>query len=200
MWNLANYLMSLARKPVWEMSEQEVKQFYAAQEAEARSNPVRRGKYLVQTMGCGDCHTPVRDNGSQIEELNLAGGQRWSLGPYGSFVTPNLTPDKETGLGDWNDQDFKNVWTKGIKKDGSRMLPFPMPWPDYSHLSDDDMNAIIAYLRSVPPISNKIPGKEPLNIFSYLIGKFKMLMLKQPISAGIEPGNAGTSKVQFIHK
>lgn len=198
MWDLANYVVSLSRKPVWEMNEDQVRQFYAAQEADGRNNPVKRGKFLVESMGCGDCHSPIRADGGEIEELHLAGGQRWSLGPYGSFVTPNLTSDKETGLGNWTDQDIKNVLTKGIKKDGSRMLPFPMPWTDYSHMNENDMNALISYLRSVSPIFNKIPPQEPLNIVSYLVEKFKMLILKEPISAGIESGNAGSAKVQPI--
>jgi mono/diheme cytochrome c family protein len=197
MWDLANYVVSLSRKPVWQMSVEEVKEFYAAQEADAKNNPGKRGKFLVESMGCGDCHSPIRADGSEIEDLHLAGGQRWSLGPYGSFVTPNLTSDKEAGLGNWTDQEIKNVLSKGIRKDGSRMLPFPMPWPDYSHMSENDMNALISYLRSVPPNSNKIPPREPLNIVSYLVAKFKMLILKEPIVGGVEPGNAGSAKVQL---
>ena len=59
MWDLANYVVSLARKPVWSMSADEVRQFYARQDAEAKANPVKRGKYLVETLGCGQCHSPA---------------------------------------------------------------------------------------------------------------------------------------------
>ncbi len=195
MWNLANYVVSLARKPVWNMNDTDVARFYKTLDGESKQNPAARGKYLVQTLGCGDCHTPVRSDGSSIDVLYLAGGQRWHLGPYGYFVAPNLTSDKETGLGNWTDEQIETAMTKGLRNDGSRMLPFPMPWPDYAQLKQDDLKAIVSYLRTVPAVSNKIPAPQPLNIISYLWAKFKMLILKEPLVGGIESGNAGSADI-----
>lgn len=198
MWDLANYVASLSRKPVWEMNEPELKAFYTMLDNSAKQNPVEHGKYLVTTIGCGDCHSPVREDGSMIEELRLAGGQRWDLYPFDNVVSYNLTSDKETGLGDWTDEQIKTFLTKGIRRDGTRMIPYPMPWPAFAHLKEDDLNAIIAYLRSLPPVYNKIPDPKSPNIFSYLWGKFQALVLKKDIPVHVYPGNAGTTREKEI--
>lgn len=194
MWNLANYVVSLRRKPLWEMNEQEVKDFYQSQKEVARKNPVEWGKHMVSSLGCAFCHSPIREDGSIVEEMRLAGGERWDLYPFGEFVTYNLTSDKETGLGGWTDDQIKTFLRTGTRRDGTRMLPFPMPWPAYATLSDDDLNAIVAYLRTVPPVYNKIPLPKKPNIFSYLWGKFQVLILKKDIPGYVYPGNAGTTK------
>lgn len=194
MWDLANYVVSLGRKPVWEMNAGEVQAFYASLDDRAKQDPVGRGKYLVTTIGCEFCHSPVREDGSIIEELRMAGGQRWDLYPYDDVVSYNLTSDKETGLGDWTDDQIKTFLTKGIRRDGSRMIPYPMPWPALAHLKDDDLNAIIAYLRTLPPVYNRIPEPKSPNIFSYLWGKFRALILKEDIPLLVFPGNAGTTR------
>ena len=85
--------------------------------------------------------------------MSRDGGWRASgdrLGPWGDVVSYNLTSDKETGLGAWTDDQIKTFVTRGIRRDGSRMLPFPMPWTSYSNLKPADLNAIVAYLRTVP--------------------------------------------------
>jgi hypothetical protein len=159
-----------------------------------KSNSVQRGKYLVEVFGCADCHSPFTEGRAVMEQFRMAGGSRWSIGPYGDFFPRNLTSDKETGLGNWTDEEIKNALTKGIRKDGSRLIPFPMPWTAYSALNNDDLNAIIAYLRTVPPVYNKVPEAEPLGLFSYLWAKFKMLILKEDFHINIYPGNAGQSQ------
>ena len=194
MWDLANYVSSLARKPVWEMNASEIKSFYASLDESAKANPVERGKYLVNTLGCGFCHSPVREDGSMIEELRFAGGQRWNLYPFDDVVSYNLTSDKETGLGSWTDDQIKTFVTKGIRRDGSRMIPYPMPWPAFASLKEDDLNAIVAYLRTLPPVYNKIPEPKSPNIFSYLWGKFQALILKKSLPLHVYPGNAGSGR------
>lgn len=194
LWNLANYVVSIGRKPVWSMNEQEIKAHYGSLEARAKADPVAHGKYLIKQRGCEFCHSPHTEDGSIIETMRLAGGTRWSVGPYGYFTTINLTSDKETGLGGWTDEEIKRGITRGIRKDGSRSLPFPMPWTAYSNFTEDDLNALVAYLRTVPAVSNKIPAPEPLNVFSYLWGKFKMLILKEDFPAYFSHGNAGEGK------
>jgi hypothetical protein len=74
------------------------------------------------------------------------------------------------------------------------MLPYPMPWPAFAGLRETDLNAVIAYLRSLPPVYNKIPDPKSPDIFSYLWGKFEMLILKKSIPLHAYPGNAGTTQ------
>ena len=102
MWDLANYVVSLARKPVWSMNAEEVAAFYARQDAEAKANPVKRGEYLVETLGCALCHSPVDE---QQADASRACGSPAACGCASSrsatIPTGNLTSDKETGLGNW---------------------------------------------------------------------------------------------------
>ncbi|HTP79715.1 MAG TPA: c-type cytochrome [Bacteroidota bacterium] len=194
MWNLANYIVSIGRKPVWKMNETELKELYSKLDRQHLENPLAWGKYLVETMGCGYCHTPMREDGSLMEDLRYAGGQRWRLVPFGDFVSYNLTSDKATGLGGWTDDELKKLLTTGIRRDGSRMYPFPMPWIAYAGLKSDDMNALVAYLRSLPAIYNKIPEPQTANFFAYMWGKFRMLILKDDLPFYAYPGNAGTEQ------
>ena len=191
-WNLTNYIVSLARRPVWSMNERELAEFYARLDSQAVTDPVKRGKYLVESVGCAECHSPMRDDGSIVEELRLAGGMRWRVGPYGDFFTRNLTSDKESGLGNWTDEEIKRAITKGVSRDGRRFMPFPMPWISFASFKEEDLDAIVAYLRTVPPVYNKIPDPQPLNIASYLWGKFKMLILGEDFPTELLPGNAGS--------
>ena len=191
--NLAAYVLSLARKPVWDMNAAEVTAFYQAQASEAARDPVRRGRYVVSTIGCSFCHTPVRADGSLVDGMLFAGGQKWTATPFGDFVSYNLTSDKETGLGAWSDDQIKAVLTRGIRPDGSRMLPYPMPWPSYASLSASDLSAVVAYLRTIPPIANRIPAPTRPNIVSYLWGKFQLLILKKDMPLVAYPGNAGSA-------
>jgi len=191
--SLAAYVLTLARKPVWDMTADEVTAFYKAQAAEAARDPVRRGRYVVSTVGCSYCHTPIRADGSLVDGMLFAGGQKWTATPFGDFVSYNLTADKETGLGGWSDDQIKAVLTRGIRPDGSRMLPYPMPWPSYASLTASDLNAVVAYLRTIPPISNRIPAPTRPNIVSYLWGKFQLLILKKDMPLVTYPGNAGSA-------
>jgi hypothetical protein len=72
------------------------------------------------------------------------------------------------------------------------MLPFPMPWPNFANMKPQDLNALVAFLRSLPPVSNRIPPPKSPNIASYLIGKFKMLILHIDPAGWNYPGNAGS--------
>lgn len=119
---------------------------------------IERGKYLVSIIGCSDCHTPggfspkpdmKRFLGGSDSEFNLAG--------LGVFTPPNLTPDKATGLGSWTTDQIATAITTGVRPDG-RILAPAMPWPDFANLTRSDAQAIAVYLKSLPAISNKVPG------------------------------------------
>ena len=194
MWDLANYIVSLARKPVWTMNAQEVAAFYLQQDAQAKANPVKRGRDLVMTLGCPICHTPVDGNRRALPALFLAGGLRLRIDPFGEYPTGNLTSDRETGLGNWSDDEIKRVITRGILKDGTRLPPFPMDWPSFSTMKPDDLDAVVAYLRTVPPVYNKVPRPSRPFLPVYLWGKFRMLVLQQDPPIVFFPGNVGETK------
>ncbi|MGA9120108.1 MAG: c-type cytochrome [Bacteroidota bacterium] len=200
MWDLANYVSSIGRTPVWSMNEAELSSYYVKKSGIAKSDPIHWGKYLVDGLGCAHCHTPFDEKGEYYAQLKFAGGQEWSLGPYGKIVSYNLTSDSTTGLGGWSDDQIKLVLKKGTRRDGSRMLPFPMPWTAYSALEEKDLDAIIAYLRSIPPVSNPIPNPQPLSFFPYLAGKFQMLVLKKEFVVYVYPGNGGGASVEASPK
>ncbi len=193
MRDLANYVTSLARKPAWSMTAEELTAFYASLDKAAKSNPVERGRYLASSIGCAACHTPMRQDGTMMEELKFAGGQRWDLFPFANVVSYNLTSDKETGLGNWTDDQLKAFLTTGVRRDGSRMIPYPMPWPALAHLTADDLSAIVAYLRTIPPVHNAIPEPATPGVFTYLWGKFRVLILKEDIPIKAYAGNAGVA-------
>jgi len=112
-----------------------------------RSERVAYGAYLAGPAGhCIECHTPMGPTGPDIEHQLGAGGFEFP-GPWGLSVSANITP---TGLKDRSDAEIKKMIAEGIRPDGSHMLP-PMPYPYYADIIDDDLAAIIAYLRTLPP-------------------------------------------------
>ncbi|MEG9327184.1 diheme cytochrome c-553 [Salinimicrobium catena] len=156
---------------------------------EGQEDLVERGKYLVSSIGCGDCHSPKRLSSlgpEEVPELKLSGyrqGQElpafnketlengWILfsdeftatvGPWGVSFAANLTSD-ETGIGNWNYKQFETAIRKGKYKgmeNGRDLLP-PMPWPAYAQLSDEDLKAMFAYLKSTKPVKNAVPAPIP---------------------------------------
>jgi mono/diheme cytochrome c family protein len=193
LWHLANYVVSLARKPSCQMTAEELKAFYAARRARDAQDKIGRGRYLVDTLTCGHCHTPVDRDGRALPGLRLAGGMTLRLVVWGDVVSANLTADNETGIGRYSDADLKRAITRGIKHDDTRMLPFPMDWPSFAHLADDDLNAIVAYLRTVPPVRNQIPPPTRPGVFTYLGDKFQALMLGKDFPIVLFAGNAGSA-------
>lgn len=152
----------------------------------SKDSLINRGSYLVYTMLCDDCHSPKRlgPNGPEIiPELRLSGSRQnaklppldvseikkgWTLfnedftsiaGPWGVSFAGNLTSD-ETGIGNWTEEQFKKAITQGKYKglDNSRTLLPPMPWPQFSILSDADIKAIYTFLKSTKPVRNVVPA------------------------------------------
>jgi Cytochrome c len=152
-----------------------------------RASGVQRGKYLVSAMGCGGCHTPKtmgpagpksdqsrilsgHPEGSSLGPPPRLDGGRWVAvsswdttawsGPWGVSYSANLTPDENTGIGSWSEDTFVRALRTGRHMGASRPILPPMPWGAFRNLADDDLRSIYAYLRTVPPISNRVP--EPL--------------------------------------
>ncbi len=119
---------------------------------------IARGKYLVQFGGCIDCHTPGYFFGKPDMARALGGSEvGFEIPGLGVFYGPNLTPDKETGLGNWTKEQIVTALQKGMRPDGRQLAPI-MPWKAFANLSKRDADAIAAYLKSLAPVRNKVPG------------------------------------------
>jgi len=119
---------------------------------------VARGKYLVTIGGCTDCHTPGYFLGEPDMSRYLGGSDvGFEVPGLGVFVGRNLTPDRETGLGDWTDEQIAKALTTGERPDGRQLAPI-MPYHAYANLTEEDVQAIVAFLRSIPPVKNEVPG------------------------------------------
>ena len=154
----------------------------------APSNPVERGRYLVTVGGCNDCHTPKLQGAGGLrldtahmlsghpQDMNLPAPPQlppgpwlastdWTMtawsGPWGISYAANLTPDEETGTGAWDEAMFINALRRGQHLGAGRPILPPMPWENYAQMSDDDLKAIFAYLKSLPPVKNRVP--EPVS-------------------------------------
>ena len=114
----------------------------------ARTSMVERGAYLTRAADCVACHT----SGGGKE---YAGGLAIRL-PFGTLYSTNITPDKETGVGNYSDQDFLDAVRRGVRRDGARLYP-AMPYASYSYMTDADVLAIKAYLFSLPPVHAQAP-------------------------------------------
>jgi mono/diheme cytochrome c family protein len=152
------------------------------------SGNIERGKYLVNSIGCGDCHTPMKmgSSGPESDAARLLSGHPETLimpappklgqgpwlgvvsatftawaGPWGTSFTSNLTPDKDTGLGKWSAQTFIDAIQAGRHMGGGRQLLPPMPYAALRNLTDDDLRSIFSYIASIPPISNRVPDPVP---------------------------------------
>jgi mono/diheme cytochrome c family protein len=118
---------------------------------------VKRGEYLATIMDCGGCHTKGALVGKPDPEHYLAGSDvGFQIPGLGIFYPPNLTPDRETGLGAWSETDIVNAVRTGMRPDGHQLVPV-MPYPHYAKLTDADAHALAAYLKSKKPVRHRAP-------------------------------------------
>lgn len=116
---------------------------------------LQRGAYLMNSVAvCGNCHTPKGPQGD-LPGMELAGMENMFVVPEMTVHAPNITPDVETGIGGWTEEDLIKAIREGIRPDGSLIGP-PMPVARYRDLSDRDVRALAVYVRSVPPVRNSI--------------------------------------------
>lgn len=131
---------------------------FAAAPVLADGQQVSRGAYLVAIAGCTDCHTPGHFLGKPDMARFLGGSDvGFAMPGAGIFFGPNLTPDRETGLGSWTDQQIVTAMTKGVRPDGRALVP-AMPFAALSRLTESDALAIVAYLKSLPAVRNRVAG------------------------------------------
>jgi hypothetical protein len=156
----------------------------------SKDSLINRGRYLVTTIGCGDCHSPkiMGPRGPEPDPNRLLSGhpsdmpngfvdtaslKSWALfnhsltacvGPWGISYAANLTSDS-TGIGNWTEDQFVKCIREGKSKglDGARPLLPPMPWPNFAQLTDIDLKSIFAYLKSTKPVKNVVPPPTPLS-------------------------------------
>ncbi len=146
---------------------------------------IEQGRYLANIGGCNDCHTPkvLSGGGMGLDDSRLLSGHpadleipdftfdqigpgQWVLfnehqtaavGPWGVSFSANLTPDVETGTGDWTESEFIDAMRTGTHRGIGRPILPPMPWFNLAMATDEDLQAIFAYLQSIPPIENQVP-------------------------------------------
>jgi mono/diheme cytochrome c family protein len=138
----------------------------AATVAAGAQSPLERGSYLVNgVLTCGNCHTPRGPGGVFAMDKQLSGGpQEWDT-PAFKVKGANITPDRETGIGSWTDAEIKRAMVEGVRPNGTQIAPI-MPYGFYKVFSTADLDAVVAYLRSVPAVSNKVQApvyKAPLH-------------------------------------
>ena len=156
---------------------------------EATPQRLARGKYLVDgVMGCFGCHTDA--DWSKPGAPPVAGkegsGHVWSDQYLPWLIAPNITPDKETGAGNWSDDTLARAIREGIGHDGRALFPI-MPYPNYARMSDEDLASVIAYVRTVPAVRNQLPTTKlpfPLN--------FLMQNMPQPVTAAVPAPDQST--------
>jgi hypothetical protein len=152
--------------------------------AATRSVSVERGQYLVASIGCADCHAPkvFRADGPEPDMTRFLSGHpehdtmpapprlpagpwlavasadltAWS-GPWGISYAINLTPDENTGIGSWSEDTFVKALKTGRHMGVSRPILPPMPWTAFRNLTDDDLRSVFVYLRTIPPVHNRVP-------------------------------------------
>jgi hypothetical protein len=132
---------------------------------------LERGKYLAISIGCLYCHSP--HDWSKAGDPILSGmdgaGQQLPYGDLpGKIFAPNLTPDTETGAGNWSDDALARAIREGIGHDGRALFPI-MPFPHYRNMPDEDLASIIVYLRTLPPVRHAVPQSEIISPVKYII-------------------------------
>lgn len=160
----------------------------AAEETPKTEDPIKRGQFLVEVGGCNDCHTPkmMTDKGPAFDMSKMLSGHQaaitipaydktiltdWVLlhpqltaavGPWGVSYAANLTPH-ESGMGNWSEDNFLKAMKEGkhLGMDNQRPIMPPMPWQGLSMWPDEDLKAVYAYLKSIPPIDNIVPAYQP---------------------------------------
>jgi hypothetical protein len=152
--------------------------------ASRQEKRIARGRQLVFSIGCNDCHTPkiLTPEGPKLDTSRLLSGHRmeaklpappalpagpWAIvttpeltawsGPWGISYAQNLTPDEHSGLGVWTEEMFLNALRTGKHMGVSRPILPPMPWDVYGKLPEEDLKSIYAFLRSIPPVRNHVP-------------------------------------------
>ena len=151
----------------------------------AASAQATRGEYLVTgLLACGNCHTQKGPDLKPVANLTLAGGETFASPGFGLAYSKNLTSDIDTGIGTWSSDQIVRAIREGVSKEGAPLGP-PMPVRLYNKMSNDDANAVAAYIKTLKPIRNEVPE-----------AKYKIPLTPQPPAVGA-PAPPATDKVAY---
>jgi hypothetical protein len=161
---------------------------------------VERGAYVANLAGCALCHTPIDWKAMQPQMDKFYAGGFKMKEEFGEWTSPNITPDPETGIGKWSDDQIIAAFRDGVRPDGSKIHPI-MPYPFYNNMTDDDAKALVAFLETVKPVVNKIernklppmeiplppakredPQSDPVGHGAYLAGLMHCVMCHTPMT------------------
>ncbi len=163
-WDLANYVLSIARPAPWEPGGK-------LDGPRTDADLVKRGEYITHTEICGLCHTQVNPTGIyRGDDHYLAGGMQVGAYPQGTFVSRNLTSDAETGLGNKSVEEIANIIRNGQASDRSVNF-WGMPWAFLHSMSEEDATAVASYLKTLPPVKNQIPSVMEYGVIETVIMK-----------------------------
>ena len=163
-WDLVNYVLSLQRLAPWESGGKLDGPGHSADRS-------KRGEYLVRAEMCGLCHTQINETGIyRGDDAYLAGGMRVGAYPQGIFVSRNLTSDTATGLGSWTEWQVANAIRNGRAPDRTLNI-WAMPWMYLHNFTEDDALAIARYLKTLPPVRNRVPGALHYGVLETIFAK-----------------------------
>ncbi len=156
-----------------------------ARKFEATPERLKRGEYIAtHVAGCMECHTPGdwMQHEVKLDEARMGAGQPMPLnGLPGRIIASNLTPDPETGTGNWSDDQLARAIREGIGHDGRALFPM-MPYSRFRHMTDEDLASVIVFLRSLLPVRNALPRTEVIFPVNYLI-RSEPQPLTEPVQA-----------------
>ena len=166
----------------------------SAEKFEATEARLARGKYLVEGPGaCFHCHTE-HDFSKPDYPINQAmKGAGWAMPipDLNNIAARNITPDPETGLGSWSDDEIARAIREGIRKDGTALFPV-MPYPNFASLDDEDVKSIVVYLRTIPPVKNVVPTRQLPGPLEYIVKTIpKPITTPQPSHPAATPEERG---------
>jgi mono/diheme cytochrome c family protein len=145
---------------------------------------VERGAYLAKAGGCLVCHTGMGPHGPDL--ANVGAGGLEMVEKFGTWRSPNITPDKATGIGSWTDDQIAAAIREGVRPDGKQLYPI-MPYMNYNGLTDDDVKALVTFLRTLKPVE-KVVAKNDL----------KMAAMPAPRPANKAPGDDPVAKGAYL--
>jgi mono/diheme cytochrome c family protein len=184
LWDVAHYVGSLASAPSLEVAALA----RARAPLGAGEAPAVRGAYLVKSGTCLLCHARMHDDGSYVEGSFAAGGMRVEITHGPTLYTRNLTPDPATGLGKWTPADLRRALRHGRTPDGRGLNALDMPWTVLAGLEDDDIDAVHAYLASLPAVHNPLPPPAAPSLASGVGGKLATWAAGGQIAGRYLPG------------
>lgn len=194
-WHVVNYILSESRLPPWEPGG-------VLDGPGLEEDPVKRGEYLLHAQMCGMCHTQVSpDMRYSRDDYFMAGGMAVPLYPQGVFVSRNLTPDPETGIGEWTTEQIADALRNGRTPERTLNL-FAMPWMYLHSFSEEDALAMGTYLKTLPPVNNKIPQPLRYGVVERIVGKTlysdSIPPLGTPHAFTYKHGNYGHTEPTFL--